>query len=309
MTVRFRPGWLTRVATAVAVTAVATATACSSSSGGHTSSNSATIKTDTRLHASLPAALRERGVLRIATDATYAPASSYAANGRTIIGFDADLGMAIAKVLGLKGQVIDHDFQSLRSFLNAGHTDLIMSAMTDTAARERQVDFVDYFSAGTAIVVQRGNPAAITDLGSLCGLSVAVEAGTVQQSLLAAEQKRCGAKKMTVHATGNNSEALLLVRTGRAKAILLDYPPAALVTTAPATSDLYQLATTAQYEPAPYGVGVSKKLPALRNAVRDALTELMKSGAYRAILRKWHVQSGALDRVTVNSAGGAAQSS
>lgn len=309
MTVPHFPGWLTRLGTALAVVAVAASAACSASAHGSAAAQQPTIKTDARLHASLPAALRDRGVLRIATDATYAPASSYAANGRTIVGFDADLGMAIAKVLGLKGQVVDHGFQSLRAYLNAGHTDLIMSAMTDTAAREKQVDFVDYFSAGTAIVVQRGNPAAITDLGSLCGLSVAVEAGTVQQTLLAAGQKRCGNKKMVVHATGNNSEALLLVRTGRAKAILLDYPPAALVTSAPSTSDLYQLATTAQYEPAPYGIGVSKQQPALRNAVRDALSELMKSGAYRAILRKWHVQSGALDRVTVNSAGGAAQTS
>ena len=37
--------------------------------------------------------------------------------------------------------------------------DLAMSAITDTAQRERAVDFVNYFSAGTAIVVRRGNPA------------------------------------------------------------------------------------------------------------------------------------------------------
>jgi len=50
------------------------------------------------------------------------------------------------------------------------------------------IDFVDYVSAGTSLLVQRGNPHAISDLLSLCGQKVTAEAGTTQQDL--ADQRR-----------------------------------------------------------------------------------------------------------------------
>ena len=64
--------------------------------------------------------------------------------------------------------------------------------MTDTAQRARSVDFVN-FSAGTTIIVQRGNPAGLTDITDLCGKVVAVE-------VLAGWGVRDGAvKKITIN--------------------------------------------------------------------------------------------------------------
>lgn len=49
-----------------------------------------------------------------------------------------------------------------------------MSAMFDTKERQGAgVDFVDYFNAGTAILVRRGNPNGIRALDGLCGSAVA----------------------------------------------------------------------------------------------------------------------------------------
>ena len=42
----------------------------------------------------LPEAVRDRGVIRFTTDPGYAPTESFAADGRTVIGFDADLAAA-----------------------------------------------------------------------------------------------------------------------------------------------------------------------------------------------------------------------
>ena len=74
--------------------------------------------------------------------------------------------------------------------LAARHYDAVMSAMTDTPERRANADFVNYFRAGSAVVIQRGNPRGIHDLGGLCGETVAVEAGTVHVDLLARSQAR-----------------------------------------------------------------------------------------------------------------------
>jgi polar amino acid transport system substrate-binding protein len=126
---------------------------------------------DKALHATLPDDVRTSGVLRVATDASYAPASSFADDGRTIVGFEPDLGAALGRVLGVELRFGQRKFSGLLKDVTSGRTDLVMSAMTDTRERQRAADFVNYFSAGTAILVQRGNPIGITDLVRLCGRS------------------------------------------------------------------------------------------------------------------------------------------
>lgn len=174
---------------------------------------------------------------------------------------------------------------------------------TDTPEREHTVDFINYFSAGTAIVVQRGNPAGITDLVGLCGHTVAVEKGTIQVDLLARSQKQCPGKPIFVKTYDTNADALLRLRTGRASAVLNDYPPATELSTDPRTRSHYQLASTTQYEPGLYGIAVAKDQPRLRNAVKAALDQLIDSGEYAEVLRRWNVADGAVTQASINAGG------
>ncbi|UQX89768.1 ABC transporter substrate-binding protein [Jatrophihabitans telluris] len=265
----------------------------------------AAVQADLVLHNALPAAIRESGVLQIATDASYAPASSFAADGHTIVGFEPDLGTALGEVLGVRVRFVNHAFSSLSAMVADGKTDLVMSAMTDTVQREEKVDFVDYFTAGSSIVVQRGNPTGLSDLASLCGHVVALEAGTVQVDLVQRVLKNCPPDKpITVHLFKTNTDTLVQLRTGRADAVLNDYPPAAALVTDARTGAFYQLASTAQYEPGPYGIAASKSQPQLRDAVAQALRTLVADGRYAQILAKWGVGAGAVKYVSLN--GGAA---
>src|SRR5664279_6082962 len=100
------------------------------------------------------------------------------------------------RLLGIKVVFHNADFAQLPAIAEAGRADMIMSAMTDTAEREKRLDFVTYFLAGTSLVVQRGNPKGISDLASLCGLKVAVETGTVQADLMARQQSQCADRPM-----------------------------------------------------------------------------------------------------------------
>jgi len=262
------------------------------------------IGEDTALHNRLPTAIRQGGVLRIATDASYAPASSFASDGHTIVGFEPDLGQALGQVLGVAVVFTNHSFDSLPGLVTSHSVDLVMSAVTDTREREKEVDFIDYFVAGTSIVVQRGNPKGIGELSALCGHVVALERGTVQVGLVARSQHNCLGRPIITRLYDNNTDALVQVRTGRADAQLSDYPSAAALVNDARTGAYYQLASTAQYEPGPYGIAVAKDNQALRGAVADALRWLVSSGQYRQILRRWGVEAGAISRVSLNAGGG-----
>ena len=273
--------------------------------GSTAKGTSDTIEVNEAIRQSLPEAIRERGTLRFATDPSYAPMESYAADGRTVIGFDPDLAAALSSVLGIKIEMVAADFSAALDDTAKGEFDGVLSAMTDTVEREKKADFINYLSAGTAIVVRRGNPSGITDLKDLCGRVVAVERATVQQDLLERSQQGCGSKPITIRSFKTNADALLQVRTGRAVAILNDYPPAAELTNGPSTRSHYQLASTVQYEPGLYGIAIAKNNTQLRDALHEALDELLRTGVYHELLSRWGLTTGALQTTSVNGAGGA----
>lgn len=254
------------------------------------------------LHDRLPEAVRSAGVIRVATDASYAPASYFALDGRTIIGFEPDLAAAMGHVLGVRFKFVNADFQTVLPLLSRHHVDAVISAMTDTPDREKQADFIDYFTAGTAILVQRGNPQGVTDLKDLCGKVVAVEEGTVQVNLLERNQRGCPGAPIDIRTYPTNSDALLQLRTGRAAAVLNDYPPAAFATTDAKTRGHYQLASNTQYEPGSYGIAIAKDRTQLRDVLRDTLDQLMHTGDYAEVLHRWSVSDGALQTTSINSA-------
>jgi polar amino acid transport system substrate-binding protein len=264
---------------------------------------------DQALHDRLPAGILARGSVRVGGGDPYPPASFFAPDGRTIVGFEPDLAAALGRVLGVRFEFVNVDFTDLLPQLNSHKIDVAMASMTDNAAREKHADFVNYFQAGTSIIVQRGNPQGISALKDLCGKVVAVEEETTQVDLLQRTQKGCQGRRIDIRTYGANASALVQLRTGRAVAVLSDYPPAVHVSTDQRTSAHYQLAASTQYEPSPYGIAVAKDQTELRDVLRDALERVMRSGDYAEVLRRWGVPSGGLETATINAGGTAAASS
>ncbi|MFY0407845.1 ABC transporter substrate-binding protein [Solicola sp. PLA-1-18] len=256
---------------------------------------------DQALRGRLPSATRDRGVLVVGTDPSYAPMSSFGRDGRTIVGMEPDLADDLGAVLGLKVEVRQVPFGEVLQQVDDGTIDLGLTAMTDTPERAQQVDFVDYFTAGTAILVQRGNPGRIESLDDLCGEPVAIEKATVQADLLERQQAGCGSRPIRVTEFPTNSDALLRLRTGRTTAVLTDLPPAALLAKDRRTRAFYELATPEQYEPGLYGIAIAKDDAALRSVVADALGQLIDDGHYARTLRRWGLTAGAVKEVQVNS--------
>ena len=121
------------------------------------------------------------GTVKVASDAAYAPVESVAKDGKTIIGIDPDIAAAIGKVLGVTFKFTNVTFNAIIPALAAGRYDIAMSAMTDNTDREQQLDFIDYLSVGSSIMVRASDDKGITGFNStLCGHSVAAERGTIQ---------------------------------------------------------------------------------------------------------------------------------
>jgi polar amino acid transport system substrate-binding protein len=259
------------------------------------------VQFDQALHDKLPQAIKDARTVRVAADASYAPMSFFAPGGRSIIGVEPDLANEMGTVLGVKFEFFQTSFTKIISQVKTRQTDIGISAISDTPEREKDVDFLNYFSAGTSMVVQRGNPSGVTDVKDLCGKKVAVEEGTTQADLLSRAQPGCGTEPMRILRVHTYSDALVQLRTGRVAATLSDFPPARYLTTQPRTRSYYQLASTAQYEPGLFGIAISKQEAGIRDALQGALETLVRDGAYAQILRKWEVADSGVHQITINS--------
>ena len=138
----------------------------------------------------MPGDVKKKGSLTVAADATYAPNEFIGSDGKTVVGMDADLAKAIGHVLGLRVNVVNATFATIIPRLASGKYDLGMSSFTDTKEREKTVDFVTYFTAGTSFYVKTGGP-TINSLADLCGHSVGVERGTTQADAATAQDAKC----------------------------------------------------------------------------------------------------------------------
>jgi len=231
------------------------------------------------------------GTLTIGSDIAYAPMEFYQEGTEIADGLDVDLAKAIAAELGVDVEFVNSGFDGLIPALNANDFDIIVSSMTITETRQQEVDFVPYLNVGTGILVPAGNPDTIQELADLCGLTVAVQLGTIQETMVRDQSAQC-AEEIEVVVFDTNPLAVEDLRTGGADANLSDYPVAYL--DAQVSEGALEVLTV-QLDPAPYGIAVRKTSTALRAVLEEAVTAVKASGDYDQILDKWDLGSAALD--------------
>jgi polar amino acid transport system substrate-binding protein len=303
-----------KLAAAVAVpvlAAVALAGCGSSSSSSSTSSSSPTTTSaglttpavNPSIAKMVPAAIKSKGTLAVATEAQYAPDEFVAPDGHTVIGMDADLMHAIGALMGLKVNLINADFETIIPGLAAGRYDIGASSFTDTKEREKTVDFVDYYTAGISFYAKSTANPGVTTVADLCGKTVSVEKGTVEQEESTKQSSKCtkeGKKAVDVLAFPGQNAVNLAVASGRAELGMAD-----------STVADYQVKQSngqfkpigKEYEVAPYGFAIPKS-SGMTAPVQAALKQLIADGTYTKILEKWGLQSGAISSPKINGATG-----
>jgi polar amino acid transport system substrate-binding protein len=275
----------------------------SSSSSSSAAATSSTSSANASVAAQVPAAIKSKGTLNVATEAQYAPNEFIAPDGHTVIGMDAELTEAIGGVLGLKVKLVNSDFETIIPGLAAGRYDLGVSSFTDTKEREKTVDFVDYFEAGISFYAKSSANPGVEAVGDLCGKTVAVEKGTVEQEEAEKQNKACskeGKKSVSTLSFPGQNAVNLAVSSGRAEVGMADSPVADYQVKQ--SNGAFKLIGK-EYEVAPYGIAIPKK-SGMTQPVLAALKAVIADGTYSKILAKWGLQSGAIKEPKINGATG-----
>ncbi|MCX5309554.1 transporter substrate-binding domain-containing protein [Streptomyces sp. NBC_00154] len=240
--------------------------ACSSSGDG------ATVK---------GAKLIKSGQITTCTHLPYAPFQSEK-DGK-VVGFDVSMIDLVAEDLGVKQEVVDKSFETIKTGadLNASVCDVAAAGMTITDERKQNLDFsVPYFNATQALLARKGVKAA------------SVEDITKQKLKLGSQSSTTGEDFAHSHGADpqsfESSDAELNgLRTGQVDVIVQDYPVVQNWLKDPANSDKFEIVgnldTGEQYGFAVRKGGNPKLLAAINQAIKDAKSD----GTYKKLYERW----------------------
>ncbi len=273
--------------------------ACGGSGGDSTATPAATIAKDDALAAAVPDKVKQVGHFTVGVDPTYAPNEMLASDGRTVEGMNVDILDAVAAKLGVKNEWRPAQFDTILLGVDSGRFDLAMSSFTINPDRLKSVDMVSYYDAGTLWAVKKGNPNHV-DPKNLCGLSIGVQKGTVQNNEMNVATKKCtdeGKPAINLVVDDQQSKITAALTSDKVIAMAAD-SPITLYAVQQTGGTLEKLGEI--YDSAPYGVVVPKGQAQLADAVAKALTSLKESGDYERILKKWGNEAGAISEFKVN---------
>lgn len=243
------------------------------------------------------------GKLVVCSDLPYPPLEFFDAQGNPI-GSDIEIATEIANRLGLQVEIINSVFDTIILAVNGGKCDIIVSDQNMTPDRIKAVDMIPYFQAGQAFAVLHSNPAGLLTELDLCGKKVGAETGTTEIQYLEGTdiyadsgglKKKCtDAGKAAPNAVTyqKDDQAFLALAAKQVDAYFADLPVVAYYVNNQSTQ--FDVAPIPQLSPIKAGISVPQTKTGLRDAVKAALISMMNDGTYVQILKKYAVDSGAL---------------
>ena len=154
-------------------------------------------------------------VLRVGTNANYPPFEYYQEASKTFIGFDIELMQGVAREAGYtRVEFVDMEFGKLLPSLKDGKVDAVISCLTVTEERKKEVDFTQPYLVSANVAVGSSD-AATRSAGALKGKRIAAEAGSIHV-------KQAGQYSGTVMVCGGAEEALKMIADKKADFAILD---------------------------------------------------------------------------------------
>ncbi|HCX82583.1 MAG: ABC transporter substrate-binding protein [Curvibacter sp. RIFCSPHIGHO2_12_FULL_63_18] len=171
--------------------------------------------------ASAPAAAApapEVGPLKVAIDPTYEPFTFKSADGQPT-GFDVDIANALCEQIKRKCEFVEQVWDSMIPGLNAKKYDVIISSMSATDERKKEIDFTDkYYQTPSRIVLKKGTK--FTDLASLKGKKIGVLKGSTQEKYAMDTLKPVG---VVVNSYEAQDQVYLDIKSGRLDGTVADF--------------------------------------------------------------------------------------
>ncbi|WP_327702086.1 ABC transporter substrate-binding protein [Streptomyces decoyicus] len=240
----------------------------------------------------LPADVRARGSLSLATSVGTPPGAAYLPDGKTLAGQDIDFADAVGKALGLKIDREVASFEAILPALGSGKYDVGTGNFGVTDERRKTIDFVTYINDGQGFAVRKDSPLKkVGSLRQLCGLTVATGAGTTFEATLEKNRQQCakaGEKPYDVKTYAEQGALWISLQQGRTDVVMstingLRY----------AVRQQPGLRFLNEFKRLDVGFAFKKGTP-LAPAVQAAVNHLKKDGTYDRILKKWGTGASAL---------------
>ncbi|MFT0532574.1 amino acid ABC transporter substrate-binding protein [Castellaniella hirudinis] len=226
------------------------------------------------------AAIQKAGVLRIGTEGTYAPFSFHDQKDNRLVGFDVDIGRALAKELGVKPEFIEGKWDGLIAGLDANRYDVVINQVGISPERQAKFDFSEpYIASAAALIVRDDN----TDIQSFDDLKGKRSANSITSNFGKLAQQH-GAEVVPVQ--GFN-DAIALLTSGRVDATVNDKLSFLDFKKQQPNAKVKLVATDDSAEFGRSGVLMRKNQPALKAAIDQALQKISKEGTYKPISEQY----------------------
>ena len=165
-----------------------------------------------------------------------------------------------------------------------GTIDIECGSTTNNSERAKQVDFAtNYFYTGTRLLVKSSSP--VKSIKDLAGKTVVSTTGTTNVRVMRAlnEERKLG---FNLIGAKDHAESELLVESDRAVAFAMD--DILLYGLRAAAKNPAELAVVGEpIQVEPYAIMLRKGDPAFKKLVDGTLADLMKSGEFERLYRKW----------------------
>jgi ABC-type amino acid transport substrate-binding protein/tRNA A-37 threonylcarbamoyl transferase component Bud32 len=222
-------------------------------------------------------------VLKVATDPNYPP-MEFQKNGK-LMGFGIDLAHDLARRLDIQAEFVpvDWDWQNLTKRLDAREFDVLISTITVTESRKRDVAFIEYMPLSLVFVARRG--VTVRTENDLAGKILAVQKDTTAHKLVdGLQQKGLGIKQVLVFP--NASDPFDALGNGQAEVTLAHQPVARYY--AKLDASLTELGPVGHaMAPDPVGIAFCKQDKKLQAAIAEALAAMKDDGAFNRLLDQW----------------------
>jgi lysine/arginine/ornithine transport system substrate-binding protein len=226
--------------------------------------------------------------IKFGVDATYPPFESMLPSGE-FVGFDIDLGKAICSTLHVKCVFVAQGFDGIIPALQARKFDAILSSMTVTPDREKQIDFSsEMYNDSTSLVAKKGS-GLVPTAASLKGKTVGVESGTIQETYADTYWKPAG---VTVRSYPGQDQVYADLLSGRLDASLQDTVEATDGFLNKSEGAPFAAAGNPEYDPQDVlgsyiAIGLRKNETALKAKIDYAIAKIIKDGTYKKLESKY----------------------
>jgi len=169
-------------------------------------------------------AAEEKKVLVVGTSPDYPP-FEFVDENNEYVGFDIAYIEEVGKRLGVDIKIEALQFESLIAALKQGKIDLIISCMSPTPDRLKEVDFTDpYYETMQAVIANPNSGVEIKSLDDLKNYDIAVQTGTTMDEWATKQVQEGKLKDSQVHRYSDVNAGVLDLKNGRVDAFLLDGP-------------------------------------------------------------------------------------